>query len=195
MAWSAGGGSDRQPRTVTVVRGDTLWGLAGSWLGQHSRWPQLYHLNAARYDQHGRMHHGDHIEPGWVLALPDDAAPPTVTAPAVGPAPTTSPHPSGHAPGPSVAPNGGSASGGTPAPGVTTTNTPAAAPGRPGTLGRPRCSSAARPGVSLPGGGWVDLGLAAAITAAASLVWMGRRRRYVPREPTARLRFDDPDLA
>jgi hypothetical protein len=41
----------------------------------------------------------------------------------------------------------------------------------------------------------VDLGLAAAIATAATLVWIQRRRRYVPRPPSAELRLDDPDLA
>src|SRR5204862_7405400 len=51
------------------------------------------------------------------------------------------------------------------------------------------------PGISLPGGSWVDLGLAAAIAAAATLVWIQRRRRYIPRPPSPELRLDDPDLA
>ncbi len=41
----------------------------------------------------------------------------------------------------------------------------------------------------------MDLGLAAAIAAAATLVWIQRRRRYVPRPPSPVLRLDDPDLA
>src|SRR6266545_2447752 len=57
--------------TYPVRNHDTLWDVAGAWLGDHRRWPEIYHLNADRYDQHGRMRHGDHIEPGWVLVLPD----------------------------------------------------------------------------------------------------------------------------
>ncbi len=50
------------------------------------------------------------------------------------------------------------------------------------------------PGVTLPANSWVDLGLAAAITTAAALVWARRRRRYTPRPPTPALRLDDPRL-
>ncbi|MBM0229449.1 BTAD domain-containing putative transcriptional regulator, partial [Micromonospora sp. ATA51] len=50
-------------------------------------------------------------------------------------------------------------------------------------------------GVSLPSGSWVDLGLALAIAAAVALVWAHRRRRYIPRRPSAQPRLSDPDLA
>ncbi len=71
--------------TVTVQRGDTLWELADRWLGDPHRWPEIYQLNADRYDDHGRMHRGDHIERGWVLTLPDDATPPAGSRPATPP--------------------------------------------------------------------------------------------------------------
>ncbi|WP_430788128.1 BTAD domain-containing putative transcriptional regulator [Actinoplanes sp. G11-F43] len=74
-----------QQYTVTVQRGDTLWELADRWLGDPHRWPEIYQLNAGRYDDHGRMHDGDHIERGWVLALPDDATPPPGSRPATPP--------------------------------------------------------------------------------------------------------------
>ncbi len=48
-------------------------------------------------------------------------------------------------------------------------------------------------GVQLPGG-WVTLPLAAALVAAAAMVWLRRRRRYIPRPPSPELRLDDPDL-
>ncbi len=89
--------ADQPRRTVTVRHGDTLWDIAGAWLGEHGRWPEIYRLNADRYDQHGRMRHGDHIEPGWVLVLPDDARPPAGAAP-VPPSP-----PAGQQPAPPVA--------------------------------------------------------------------------------------------
>ena len=54
---------------------------------------------------------------------------------------------------------------------------------------------AAAHGIWLPGGSWIDLGLASAIVAAAALVWAHRRRRYTRRPPSADLRLDDPDLA
>jgi DNA-binding SARP family transcriptional activator len=47
-------------------------------------------------------------------------------------------------------------------------------------------------GVNLPGG-WVGLPLAAALAAAAAMVWRRRRHRYVPR-PVRGEHLDDPDL-
>jgi DNA-binding SARP family transcriptional activator len=91
--------------TVTVQRGDTLWELADRWLGDPHRWPEIYQLNADRYDDHGRMHRGDHIERGWVLTLPDDATPPAGSRPATPPRQpsTTAPDEKPDAP-PSTAP-------------------------------------------------------------------------------------------
>jgi DNA-binding SARP family transcriptional activator len=74
-----------QQYTVTVQRGDTLWELADRWLGDPHRWPEIYQLNADRYDDHGRMNNGDHIERGWVLTLPDEATPPPGSRPAIPP--------------------------------------------------------------------------------------------------------------
>jgi DNA-binding SARP family transcriptional activator len=45
-------------------------------------------------------------------------------------------------------------------------------------------------GVELPDGGWVDRHTAAAVNAAAGLVWLRRRRRYVPRPPSGSRRRD-----
>src|SRR5207248_8407914 len=83
------------------------------------------------------------------------------------------------------------------APGPTGTPTAAASPSPTATNASPQSRSprANPPGISLPGGSWVDLGLAAAIAAVAALVWIQRRRRYIPRPPSPVLRLDDPDLA
>ncbi|WP_432844320.1 BTAD domain-containing putative transcriptional regulator [Dactylosporangium sp. CA-092794] len=227
-----------QHYTVTVHRGDTLWDLAGAWLGDPHRWPEIYHLNADRYDQHGRMHHGDHIEPTWVLTLPDDATPPpgarpgnppqqqpgTQTQPSPGqstaPAPSTNPTPSATAT-PSSATSAASA---TPsataspaAPSATASATtdpdgvvgpPPAGTGSASTATSPSPSASSDPaptrspatpsrphGVELPGGSWLDMGLATAIIAAVALVWAHRRRRYTLRPPSPDLRLDDPDVA
>jgi DNA-binding SARP family transcriptional activator len=49
------------------------------------------------------------------------------------------------------------------------------------------------PGVQLPDGGWIPHDAAAAVSAAATLVWLRRRIGYVPRPP-GRRRSDDPGL-
>ncbi|MFY1674032.1 BTAD domain-containing putative transcriptional regulator [Plantactinospora sp. WMMB334] len=77
--------------TVIVQRGDTLWDLAHQWLGNPHRWPEIYHLNTDRYDEHGRMRGGHHIEPTWKLVLPDDATPPAGTKPGTFIPPATTP--------------------------------------------------------------------------------------------------------
>jgi DNA-binding SARP family transcriptional activator len=225
-----------QHYTYTVHRGDSLWHIAAQWLGNPTRWPEIYHLNQSHYDQHGRMRHGDHIQPGWVLALPNDATPPPGTPPAPPPrqpGPDQGPArknvmPTAPAPTPSptatTSPTGGVASnGGTPQPAAPATSGAGAdaGPGRhddatgmpPGVPTRPASNAAphttADPaastgnparsrqtrGVSLPGGSWVDLGLALAVTAAVTLVWAHRRHRYTPQPPTPDLRINDPDLA
>jgi DNA-binding SARP family transcriptional activator len=51
-----------------------------------------------------------------------------------------------------------------------------------------------RAGIALPGGGWVGRDTATAVTAAAGLVWLRRRRRYRPGPPSGADRHD-PDLA
>lgn len=57
----------RCPR-VTVVAGDTLWGLAEDHLGDGNRFPEIVALNRER------LHRGpQHLEIGWVLLLPPDA--------------------------------------------------------------------------------------------------------------------------
>lgn len=51
-------------RTITVVRGDTLSGLAKKHLGDAARWPRIYHANADRIDD------PDLIDVGWKLVIP-----------------------------------------------------------------------------------------------------------------------------
>ncbi len=203
--------------TVTVHRHDTLWDIADAWLGDPHRWPEIYQLNRDRYDEHGRMHHGDHIEPGWILVLPDDARPPAGAQPAAPPqspgkppacvpaAPTTpSPAPSTPA---SPAPTTSAQPGDDgllmptpPRPSVVSSPSTATAPtpSASAAAGAPAPTSAPdghRPGlgVDLAEHGWVAAPVAAAVAAAATLVWIQRRRRYRPHPPTG-ARRDDPDL-
>jgi DNA-binding SARP family transcriptional activator len=216
--------ADGHPYTVAVQPGDTLWDIAHAWLGDPQRWPEIYHLNSDRYDDHGRMRDGDHIEPDWVLTLPDDATPPAGAKPSApaaqarpdqpapaSPRPSTAPPQPGPAPGtppsqppttpptstaPSAPGDDGMADPALPRPSGPTSPTPSAPTSSPGAprspASPPRAQRPAPPGVSLPGGSWVDLGLAAAIIAAVALVWAHRRHRYIPRPPSPQLRLDDP---
>ncbi|GIH21376.1 bacterial transcriptional activator domain-containing protein [Rugosimonospora africana] len=181
-AAAAAGGSS-QPLTYTVHRGDTLWRIAQRQLRDPARWPQIYHLNQSRYDHHGKMEHGDHIEPGWVLTLPQDAIPPhTEPAP---PPPKTPAAPAPHPIAPSPTTTAAAPDTITP-PAPSHFHAPAAAP-------TPRRSPDHHPGIHLPDGNWVTVALAASLTAAASMVWLQRRRRYTPR-PLTEPADDDPDL-
>lgn len=223
-------------RSVTVQRGDTLWDIAGSWLGDPRRWPEIYRLNADRYDQHGRMRHGHHIEPAWVLKLPPTTGhdcPPAAAKPDPPPPAEPTPPPSSAAdclpndakrtqpPAPPPADPDGVV--GAPSPSPPTTHSPAATasapaeanpsataakPGTPATASPSPTASGTAPtapsthgsadpsasapaaddqGVRLPDGSWLTWTLAAAITAAAALVWLQRRRRF-----TAEPDVDDP---
>ncbi|MFG1892253.1 BTAD domain-containing putative transcriptional regulator [Micromonospora sp. NPDC049051] len=198
--------------TYTVERGDTLSEIAEQWLGDASRWPDIFALNrGTRFaDVGGTLRNPNVIHPGWTLDLPADATPPprhrprpkpsTPTPPEVGkkaparditpPAEPTAPS-KPHAPAPSdtttAAPDGGSTAAPTPsnpADDVTASQSSASQP----STGRTR-------GISLPSGSWVDVGLALAIAAAVALVWIHRQRRYVPRIPSPLPRHEDPDLA
>ena len=69
-----------RPATHTVKRGDTLWDLAATYLGDPFQWPQIYQLNKDKIkDPHW-------IYPDQVFALPGGtaAAQPSADAPARG---------------------------------------------------------------------------------------------------------------
>ncbi|MEV4511567.1 BTAD domain-containing putative transcriptional regulator [Dactylosporangium sp. NPDC049525] len=201
----------RQPMTVTVRRGDTLWSIAERCLGDPHRWQEIYRLNAGRYDRTGRMGGGNHIEPSWILILPGDArdrsagtdpgggsagAPPSGQAQPSNPAATTTS---------TGQPSDDGVTGQDPTaiprvPTVTVTASPAgsgpghgyqsAEAGESGTA-RPT-ERAARSGIGLFSGSWVDAGLATAVLAAVALVWAHRRRRYVPRASASRSDDTEP---
>ncbi|WP_018352060.1 LysM peptidoglycan-binding domain-containing protein [Longispora albida] len=196
-----------QQHTIAVQAGDTLWGIAEKCLGDGHRYGEIYELNKDRYDASGRMLGGEHIEAGWVLTLPADAVAPGSTA-----TPAPAPAPQAETPPPPVAD--------IPAPPPVVTP-PAVTPGYPqgvdGVVPLPSASPSAapaaaathdaespasaehkqddgRPGVTLTGSSWMDLGLAGAVLAAAAAVWAHRRRRYTPLPPTPTARDTDPDL-
>ncbi|WP_412538658.1 LysM peptidoglycan-binding domain-containing protein [Longispora sp. K20-0274] len=191
-----------QQHTIEVQAGDTLWGIAEQCLGNGSRYGEIYELNRDRYDAAGRMLGGEHIETGWVLALPADATAPSPAAPAPAPRtpsevpPADSPAPPavtpasgepGHPAGDGVVPlppGSPQASHTSSTPQTATTGAPATDAG----------NESARPGVTLTGNSWMDLGLGGAVLAAAGVVWAHRRRRYQPRPPVPDARDNDPDL-
>ncbi len=189
--------------TYTVRRGDSLCRIAERTLGDADRWPEIYALNrGARFPRvGGTLRDPDLIYPGWTLHLPTD---PAVTAPST-PRPPTDTAPGGDTgPGGQTTPTRPAAA---PTPGATDPESAAGvdsptAPSRPAqqSAGQAdadahRPSEDASRGVGLPGGSWVDEGLACAIAAAVALVWAHRRRRYVPRAPSALPCLDDPAMA
>lgn len=208
--------------TVRVARNDTLWDIAERHLDDPHRWPEIYELNRDRYDDDGHMRGGQHIEAGWHLRLPDDAsatpahpkdpranraersapAPPPAAPESSPPSPSVAPTPpsprppdgvveppippAGAGPPSSPPPAAGSPSSASPSPSVETIPTNTDRGDRAG------CTPA---GVTLPAGGWIDIGLALAILAAVALTWAHRRRRYTHQPSSPRLRLHERDTA
>ncbi|MEU0924570.1 hypothetical protein [Streptomyces malaysiensis] len=143
---------------------DSLWRIAERELGDGHLWPKIYALNQGRPQPDGRaLTTPGLIRPGWILHLPNTPRPPLPdhddhTAPgAPKPPPSPSPQPTTpHPPSTQPAPSHSQAPGNS-----THHNDP-------------------DPGISLPSGAFVGLGLAASITAAWLLVQRRRRVRYHP---------------
>ncbi|MFE0527126.1 BTAD domain-containing putative transcriptional regulator [Micromonospora parva] len=194
---------DRAKGTYTVRRGDTLSSIAQDCLGDADRWPEIFTANRGTRFPHvgGALRDPDLIYPGWTLRLPTTVdAPHQEARPSPRPAPA--PEPTAKAPSePPSNPSGMNPDDGVAqatAPPATTPGDQRATPG-PATAPRPHTvdehptpTPRPRPGVSLGTGSWLDMGLVAAVLAAVALVWAHRRRRYTPRQPTPRLRLDDP---
>ncbi|MEH0931428.1 BTAD domain-containing putative transcriptional regulator [Micromonospora sp. CPCC 205558] len=194
---SPANGRDQAKNTYTVRRGDTLSRIAQDRLGDADRWPEIFTANRGTRFPHtgGTLRDPDLIYPGWTLRLPL-----TVQAPRPSPAPTpTTSAPSGS----SSSPTGTDTDDGL----VESTPAPTSAPADQGSASGPAATPNTRtaddrfaptpqsqPGVSLGTGSWLDMGLAAAVLAAVALVWAHRRRRYIPLQPTARPRLDDPSV-
>lgn len=84
-----GGPADGGPvRSVVVERGDTLWDLAETHLGDGHRYCEIVDANLDRPQIDGRaLTDPSVIEPGWTLVIPEPETPPGVDASP--PAPTT----------------------------------------------------------------------------------------------------------
>jgi len=68
--------------TCTVARGDTLWALAQTHLGDPMRWKEIAQLNTGRVQADGlALHDADLLQPGWILQLPQNATAPAHAAP------------------------------------------------------------------------------------------------------------------
>ncbi|WBB69202.1 transcriptional regulator [Micromonospora sp. WMMD812] len=199
----------------TVERHDTLSKVAKQWLGDADRWPEICHLNKHRHfpGVGGILRDCDLIYPGWELRLPADARPPQAATPATPPKPpsTTTPRPATppapastdpKPPAPTVQPPATAQN-----PATTPTTPPSAAASTPEPPLAPSSAASGPPvspavtdtrdpaiaadedGVQLSASNWLPWSLAAAISAAAALVWLQRRRRYTG-EPDA-----DPPVA
>jgi len=162
-----------------VKPGDTLSKISRQWLGSPDRWPEICRLNHHRHfpGVGGTLHDCDLIYPGWDLRLPADATPPPSATPAR-PARPVAPKPDRAVP---VDPDGVVE----PQPGPTTTASPenaaeSTSPPAPTDGEAPAQSSRDQDGIRLPDGSFVPWTLAAAISAAAAMLWLHRRRRYAP---------------
>ncbi|MCL2466971.1 MAG: LysM peptidoglycan-binding domain-containing protein [Micrococcales bacterium] len=61
--------------THTVVKGDTLWGLATQYLGDGTRWREIYDINSGREMPDGHiLSDPGWLDPGWELVVPDERA-------------------------------------------------------------------------------------------------------------------------
>jgi DNA-binding SARP family transcriptional activator len=154
-------------RAYRVRPGDDLWAIAARYLGDGERWHEIFRLNQDRPQPGGqRLTDPGYIRPSWTLLLPPGrpaAAPPG--------------HPARPAP---------------PGPGPRLACPPAGGAGSRA-RGMPGAGHDSRPGITLPGGGLVPVTLAAAVSAAAVLAAIQRRRAYRPSSAApSRLRPDEP---
>ncbi|RZU76151.1 DNA-binding SARP family transcriptional activator [Micromonospora kangleipakensis] len=156
-----------QRYVYVVERNDSLSTIAKRWLGDSGRWPEICRLNRHRHFPGGTLRDCDLIYPGWELRLPADARPPAAARPVpAGPRDQqTKPPPS-------------KAKSLVPTPDASTGRADQPAHGVWEDHGGDRAEAAH--GLNLPSGAFIPWSVATAISAAAALVWLHRRRRYVP---------------
>ena len=147
---------------------DSLWRIADHELGDGRAWPAIFRLNRGQPQPDGRkLRHPDLIQPGWRLRLPEQVAK-TEGKPASSPR-ASSPTP----------PPASSSVAAPPTPSQST-----AAPTAPAHSDSALSHGVADRGVQLPDGGYVGLGMAAAI-GSALVLWRRRRRQVsLSRWPT-----------
>lgn len=163
--------------TYTVVRRDTLWGLAERHLRDPLRWREIYDLSRGKPQGDGRhLDDPNLIIPGWVLTFPADA----IGLPEVGPArpplrPSPAPTPPAQECKPAPTPTTDAP------PSTTTTPPPAAGPTTtvPTAVRPPGAEPAAPRGSTDDGERPIPLPLIGAGLAAASLVAVLARLRRV----------------
>ncbi|WP_327023017.1 BTAD domain-containing putative transcriptional regulator [Micromonospora sp. NBC_01739] len=204
-------GQPAQADTCVVRPGDTLSAIAQQRLGDPDRWPEIWELNRGRrFDTGGGTFTNPHlIHPGWILRLPKDALPPAtaIPQPPAPPPEADAPEPRPTTPDKSATTPVPSASAGTPPDPTASTPVDDASPATPtpSSEGQPSRSvgvpspTSSPPaqtsrGITVGTGSWLDVGLAAAIAAAATLVWALRRRHY-QRRPPSPARRGDADLS
>jgi DNA-binding SARP family transcriptional activator len=168
------GGSSPDSVTVRAPHNgvyDSLWRIADRTLADGSRWPEIYALNRGQPQADGRtLTNPNLIRPGWILALPD-TQPKTSTPP-------LRPSPPAVAPEISPAPSSSSP--------ATTPETPSTIPATPSpsapssTVPPMETGTRAEPGLDLPSGAFVGLGLAAVVAGAFLIARLRRRIRYRP---------------
>ncbi len=164
----------------TVVRRDTLWGIAQRHLGDGKRWDEIWALNKGSAQPGGRTFtDANRIHPGWILQLPSDAAGAAVDATPVvleSPAPVAEVPPVEEPiPTPVVVPDAGVIESAVPDAGAEPQAPTASAAGVSNHV-----ASESDGGLVLASGSVVSLTLASGIGAALVAARLRRRRRYDP---------------
>lgn len=192
------------PLSYTVVRRDTLWGLADTHLGDPFRWRDLYELNRGKPQPDGRsLQDPNLIVVGWVLTFPPDAmglpapatsnsvGPPAAAVDSAPPAPGPPAPPAAVVPEPDpaqCAPNAGTSP--TTAPTPATASTPNPAPSARVDKGNDRVGDEAHPdaGVTvLVGGGLLAASLVALLARLRRVQQRRRRPGSRPKTPDDRM--------